>query len=461
MKNNFEFEMLRLKVEVMEMELKMLNLCDRIRDVERRNSRLKCEINGYKDELNLKENEMYVAGQPRYDGTKRVDLMEDFKEIRLNMFVLGEFMDIKGQIIKKRECKTIIFMDFLVNDEVYIIELFIDKKKYCINGKSNHNEYIKKSCKLGNIVQCYGMFIMKKGKIMFDVERVELLGKFQGRGFIPYKIPNKDDKRKILCNVTLKYCINNIEYGMKNVEVITKQCKVNKCQYRHKLNKNDLNKIMEQNKMRLKAIEYEFDKNDPYHNNKRNKSYRSKLFCEWLINNFGLDKINQCNVLDIAGGNGYLSILMAQYGINVTIIDPKTPTFVDKINGHKIIKKAYNKLNDKWKPKYLNKYFDNDILNDENILQLFNQCNVLVGLHPDEATESIFDLCLKYKKNFACLPCCVFPDLFPKKLNQNGNTINVRTYTQFIQYLTNKSNNIKTDYLAFKGRNKILYCKFN
>eukprot|EP00961_Rhodomonas_salina_P052194 700656-Rhodomonas_salina.1 len=39
--------------------------------------------------------------------------------------------------------------------------------------------------------------------------------------------------------------------------------------------------------------------------------------------------------------------------------------------------------------------------------------SVLVGMHPDQATEPLVDFCLGSGKPFAVVPCCVFATLFP------------------------------------------------
>lgn len=36
-------------------------------------------------------------------------------------------------------------------------------------------------------------------------------------------------------------------------------------------------------------------------------------------------------------------------------------------------------------------------------------CSLVVGLHPDQATDSIVDFALQHSKSFAVVPCCVFP----------------------------------------------------
>lgn len=56
-------------------------------------------------------------------------------------------------------------------------------------------------------------------------------------------------------------------------------------------------------------------------------------------------------------------------------------------------------------------YFEDDFLDDPENAALFEKISLIVGLHPDQATERIVQFGLKHKKNFAVLPCCVFPKM--------------------------------------------------
>ena len=76
-------------------------------------------------------------------------------------------------------------------------------------------------------------------------------------------------------------------------------------------------------------------------------------------------------------------------------------------------------------------------------------------MHPDQATESIVDFALEYKKPFAIVPCCVFNRLFPDRKTKDGKE--VIQYNDFIDYLLQKNNEIQLSYLPFEGRNKVLY----
>ena len=46
---------------------------------------------------------------------------------------------------------------------------------------------------------------------------------------------------------------------------------------------------------------------------------------------------------------------------------------------------------------------------------LFGECGLVLGLHPDQATEPIVDACLAAGKAFAVVPCCVFPEENPHR----------------------------------------------
>ena len=82
-------------------------------------------------------------------------------------------------------------------------------------------------------------------------------------------------------------------------------------------------------------------------------------------------------------------------------------------------------------------------------------CDVLVGMHPDQATEAIVDAALALGKPFAVVPCCVFPELFPDRRKPDGGE--VRAYVDFVEYLRAKDPEIRIGYLPFEGRSRVLY----
>ena len=140
----------------------------------------------------------------------------------------------------------------------------------------------------------------------------------------------------------------------------------------------------------------------------------------------------------------------------------------------------------------------NDLFSDPvTAWNLFRSAKLIVGFHPDQATEACMDLAILLGIPFCVVPCCVFPSEFPdrkvwtsaagnissypyarmsdsKKSNSSGDrqvkgeadegaTTRVRTYSQFMDYLKAKyiSNNIQTAKLQFHftetAKNIVLY----
>jgi len=81
--------------------------------------------------------------------------------------------------------------------------------------------------------------------------------------------------------------------------------------------------------------------------------------------------------------------------------------------------------------------------------------DLLVGMHPDQATEGIIDAALELNLPFAVVPCCTFPELFPNRRTSAGEL--VASYSDFINYLCAKHPSIRRAFLPFKGRNQVLY----
>mmetsp|Transcript_8808 Transcript_8808/g.9848 ORF Transcript_8808/g.9848 Transcript_8808/m.9848 type:complete len:380 (-) Transcript_8808:14-1153(-) len=187
--------------------------------------------------------------------------------------------------------------------------------------------------------------------------------------------------------------------------------------------------------------------------NNKAKAMAATIFATWLIETYGRDKLAaEKGVLDVAGGKGKLSIQLALQGkIKSTIIDPlvrKHGTKLDPI-GAKRIRKAQAPH-----PTLLSKEFNqtNFLTEGENLIK---ESSILVGLYPDEPTEDILDIALKYDKNCAIVPCCVFPCIFPLRNLPNGRP--VRTYEEFLEYLLLKDDRLRKHSLPFQGRNIIIY----
>ncbi|CCI50514.1 unnamed protein product [Albugo candida] len=197
---------------------------------------------------------------------------------------------------------------------------------------------------------------------------------------------------------------------------------------------------------RLELSQLDGDDIDPH--SKAFKAKRARIFCEWLSSTFGEKALRQgSGVVDVAGGRGEISFdLWNRRGIPTTLIDPR-PLVVSKRRLKQLAKYGREQC-----PHI------ESCLTDELIAKfgkLFNSCSLLVGMHPDEATEAIVDTSLALRKPFAVVPCCVMTRKFPERRSRDGTF--VATYSNFVQYLMEKDARIKTSFLPFAGQNQVLY----
>jgi hypothetical protein len=129
---------------------------------------------------------------------------------------------------------------------------------------------------------------------------------------------------------------------------------------------------------------------------------------------------------------------------------------------------------------------------------LLQQCSVVVGMHPDEATEPLVDFAIGLNKPWAVVPCCVFAHAFPGRTlrptiqkneqdersspgrsggdggdggdgdggsgdddgggeGQQNEGQPVQSYEDFVRYLQQKSSEARTVFLPFHGKNQVVY----
>ena len=91
------------------------------------------------------------------------------------------------------------------------------------------------------------------------------------------------------------------------------------------------------------------------------------------------------------------------------------------------------------------------------------ECSVVLGMHPDQATDAIVDFALERGKPFAVVPCCVYSREFPSRRrpaspeNPRGGGA-VTTHAHLVQYLLAKApGTCRTATLPFGGMNTVVY----
>lgn len=228
-----------------------------------------------------------------------------------------------------------------------------------------------------------------------------------------------------------------------------------------------------------------------------NKTQHNYIFAAWLVKTFGQHDLRQGRgVLDIAGGNGGVSFeLSVRYGIPSTLLEMRSDIQLSSM-ARRRMKRIHNhrchSMNLDQSPmlKHLilhdlapqddgvtlpdiSTCFDShdlpfthfpckfpeylsDLVNDPELISLVQNASILVGVHPDEATEAIVDTALHFKIPFAIVPCCLHSSLYPHRMLPINRAVN--SYDLFIEYLAAKHTNIQRVRLPFEGRNICLYC---
>ncbi|KAF9925300.1 hypothetical protein FBU30_004937 [Linnemannia zychae] len=224
-------------------------------------------------------------------------------------------------------------------------------------------------------------------------------------------------------------------------------------------------------------------------------SQRAYIFCRWLVDTFGQEYLNSgSGVLDVAGGKGEISLFLKHmFGVQSTVVEPNTRrdksyqrrnlmeviqrqldieaggdgNIHRRVNSTKISpidaatvslepqdssgielqdeqKEPMNSVKERRRIKKLQEAQFVvprlcTLLDDQFVVEhkdVFDKASILIGMHPDQATEPIVTMALKHNKPFAVVPCCVFAHENPDRRLANGGTVN--TTLEFIQYLTEK-----------------------
>ena len=98
------------------------------------------------------------------------------------------------------------------------------------------------------------------------------------------------------------------------------------------------------------------------------------------------------------------------------------------------------------KNQHLQDLFNDAFVEKHNIM--LKTCTLIIGMHPDQATEDIVDVAIRHQKPFAIVPCCVFP--------KNGQSMPL---DKWYEHLKQKTPCMEETFLNFQGRNQVLYVR--
>lgn len=132
-------------------------------------------------------------------------------------------------------------------------------------------------------------------------------------------------------------------------------------------------------------------------------------------------------VLDIAGGKGFLSFYLAKKGYLCKVID------IVK-NRNKAFKGS--------------KSHNVEMIKGSFTEEMKIKGDLIVGLHPDEATEAIIEWAVKNKKPFIVCPCCLFTG--------SGEQFHFDEWIKHLERIAEQTHIVDQQRLKIKGKNLVL-----
>ncbi|KAK9863623.1 hypothetical protein WJX84_010375 [Apatococcus fuscideae] len=243
------------------------------------------------------------------------------------------------------------------------------------------------------------------------------------------------------------------------------------CQYEHPQRHNLISArqrwVSERQQERQKIAQKE---GNPHVHDSASRHARASIFSKWLVERFGRELLRKGPVLDVAGGpRGEVAFELEQLGISSDSAPCGNAQAPADVQSMRLVNQPdegtagqRHEAADCQENHRLQRHIQAEFgpafwADGSSHSQLVKQCSLVIGLHPDEATEAIVDCALAHAKPFAVVPCCVFPRLFPdrKLVEDNGSTRPVVRHDELVRYLTAKADG-HNDYLKFQGRNLVV-----
>ena len=341
----------------------------------------------------------------------------------------GKDAEMTGQILFRRT----------LGKKLCSVTLLSEKQDSTI-GVSIHDPDIIPQLKVGDLLHVKGRVYYHKNNPQNKNIQAEII-KILGKG---------PDAEKI--NLKRKYFYEN-KHILTNYDALCScvkrggKCTNPNCKFRHEIKKEEEEMIKSNMLKKKRALEVVHEGDPLNQEDKYNKSLRNSQFSDFLVEKFGLENIKKGFVLDIAGGKGLISyFLTTKYGIKCKIVDPRGATLpkakIKELKKKKIVIEEERKM------------FKLGICEE-----LIKGCSLINGIHPGEATIDTVDAVLNKKINFIVVPCCIFHNKFKERKSKNRK--NVVEYPELIQFILKKDDKLKTDFLNIKGRNKVIYKKFD
>jgi hypothetical protein len=164
--------------------------------------------------------------------------------------------------------------------------------------------------------------------------------------------------------------------------------------------------------------------------------YRGQVFASFINKTFSAAD----RIADVAGGHGEVLFFLHELGKHPTVIEPKPTGLPGWI--HKVLRKRSKRegrLVQLDRPQRLQLSVEDADL---------TPFDLLVAMHPDEATEPALRRVVEFDLDFAIVPCCVF--------SMDGAR---RSRDEWSRYLASLAPGIQTAQLPMSGSNGVLWRK--
>ena len=157
---------------------------------------------------------------------------------------------------------------------------------------------------------------------------------------------------------------------------------------------------------------------------------RFEVLAEFIAARFPLPGTR--TVLDVGGSMGVLAYHLARRGYHVTVIDPR----------RKAIKRHFRKLAQKGG-------FISRLAYQQRVLLETDRADLLVGLHPDQATEAIVRQAVRIRAGLVVVPCCVMPE--------DGIHRTADEWRDYLVAIAAGTHDVRVDALPMRGANTVIW----
>ena len=142
---------------------------------------------------------------------------------------------------------------------------------------------------------------------------------------------------------------------------------------------------------------------------------RQQIFAGWIVETYGAAALRaRGGVCDVAGGHGDVSVcLWCEYGVPCTVVEPR-PVGLRRRQRKQVKRRGLDGVARLMCEMRVGRRFrpvdgeGEEGAEQARLREALEGCALVVGMHPDEATDAIVDVAHEYGKPFACVPVRVF-----------------------------------------------------